>query len=437
MIAITHPQITGKGLKLSQSIAAISFFLLFPGFLFYHQCVAMGLFPPFAAGLFGYVSLATLLALLALLPWNTHWLKTTIKNRYVQCVLILLIYTSLWTIVHYFLLSADYITKASIQSLHTVILWACLFFVGLLLPLESKTLRRLCVLSFIIILGHLAYYSLSTGSVIYIVRKLYDHTAGVASYQGFARSVLILLIFLLAVMHSLRMRALFILGGIFILFLLASRSEFYAFLALSVMICIIWSIRNPKYLLILLFVSVEVLILAQPVIGPRINSWFPSGPLDKVTETQPPDKPSETHAAKLNRQLQVLDLPSTKSWISRQYLQKIAVEQIMENPLTGVFGGHVIGNHAGRYAHNALSAWVTYGLVGFLLYVSLVLYGFLVSARRVIPELEVAQIWTFAFMLNFVCLLLIIISKSVYWPLPALGWGSLAQALMHTTSKHG
>ena len=77
----------------------------------------------------------------------------------------------------------------------------------------------------------------------------------------------------------------------------------------------------------------------------------------------------------------------------------------------------------------------SYGLAGFLIYVSLTLYGFLVSARNVILKQRHEPIWIFAFMLNFVCLLLIIVSKSVFWPLPALGWGVLAQALSTPTGN--
>lgn len=436
-------QTPARALKISQTVASISFFLLFPGFLFYHQFVAMELIPPFAKGLFGYTSLGTVMILFALLPWNVDWLRKVIKNRYIQWALIFLIYTSVWTIVHYLLLSESYITKASIQSVETIILWACLFFVGLLLPLESKTLQRLFFISFVIILSYLAYYSISTGSIVYVARKLYGNSTDISSYQGFARSVLIILLFLMAFIHSARMRAFYILGGIFVLFLLASRSEFYAFLALSFTLCIIWGIRNPKYLLILLFASLELLILAKPVIAPQVKVLFPSKPANGAVEVIPSPTPSETQrqekpavSPNVNRQLQVLDLPSTKSWISRQYLQKVAVEQIMENPLIGKFGGHVTGNHTGRYAHNALSAWVTYGLVGFLLYISLAMYGFLVAAREVILKQQATPIWAFAFTLNFVCLLLIIVSKSVYWPLPALAWGVLAQALVHQANQH-
>ena len=111
----------------------------------------------------------------------------------------------------------------------------------------------------------------------------------------------------------------------------------------------------------------------------------------------------------------------------------------------GKFGGHVLTEdtgkfekgHAGRYAHNALSAWVSYGVAGFLLYLALTLYGCLATARHVILKRVDEPLWTFAFMLNLVCLLLIIVSKPVFWPLPALGWGVLAQALITPASDQG
>ena len=113
---------SNRELKLPETVAIISFFLLFPGFLFYHQFLAMGLIPRFAAGFFGYVSVGTLAAFLLLLPWTTDWLKKTTRNRYVQWVLLFLIFTSVWTLAHYVVLEGDYITTASVQSLETVII---------------------------------------------------------------------------------------------------------------------------------------------------------------------------------------------------------------------------------------------------------------------------------------------------------------------------
>ena len=461
---------SNRELKLPETVAIISFFLLFPGFLFYHQFLAMGLIPRFAAGFFGYVSVGTLAAFLLLLPWTTDWLKKTTRNRYVQWVLLFLIFTSVWTLAHYVVLEGDYITTASVQSLETVIFWSCLFLIGLMLPLESRTLQWSLFISFIIILAFLVYFSISSDADSYYARRIYGGTADVASYQGFGRSVLFTLLLLLAVFNSFHARAVFMFGGVFVLFMLISRSDFYAFLAVSSLLCLTYGIKQPKYLLLLLLVALEVVLLAEPDITPRIaavteirapEKFVPApdsgrlpadggtseqaAPGDAATPTadQNDTRPAPNKAAsppRLRRQFEVLDISSSKSWAGRLALQNKALGQIAENPLLGKFGGHVLTEdtgkfakgHDGRYAHNALSAWVTYGLLGFLLYVSLTLYGFLISAHQLVIKRLDTPIWTFAFMVNFVCLFLIIVSKSVYWPLPALGWGILAKGLIET-----
>ena len=441
-----HAQIFGGVPKIPQLVAAISFFLLFPGFLFYHQFVAMNLMPPFAGGLFGYVSLGTLGILLALFPWNTTWLKKTVRNRYVLFVLVFLFFTSLWTLAHYAIFSDDYITRASIQSAETIILWSCLFLIGLLLPLESGTLRWSFFVSFMAILVFLLHFSISTGNQLYIAGQFYGNTTDVSTYQGFARSVLVILLFLVAVFTSIRPRAFFILGGSFVLFLLGSRSDFYAFLALSILLCVILGVKKPRYYIVLLLLGLEIFILAWPDLSPRLQRFIgPQHPaivaenpaneksgaeVQVITEpasvvTAPPPSP--------RRQFEILELSSSTSWAGRRSLQSIAIEQIAEHPLMGTFGGHVARGGTGSYAHNALSAWVSYGLVGFCMYVSLTLLALLVSVRKIALKQQDTALWTFAFTLNFVCLLLIIASKSVYWPLPALGWGVVAKAL--TTSK--
>lgn len=429
-------QTSTRGLKLSQTVASASFFLLFPGFLFYHQFVAMGLVPPFAGGLFGYVSLGTLLMLLVLLPWNTDWLKKITGNRYAQWTVVLLVFTSAWTLAHYLLFNDEYIAKASRQSLETVIMWACLFLVGSMLPLESKSLRWSFSISFIIILVYLLYFYVSTDTNAYSARRLYGNTTDVSSYQGFGRSVLFTLLLLLAVFNSFRARAVLMLGGVFVLFMLISRSDFYTFLAVSAVLCVIYGIKQPKYLLLLLLVSLEVVLLAIPDIAPRIGVFLESHAPETAVQAPTTDSPASAQDAeppRLSRQFEVFDLASSKSWLGRQSVQKIAIEQISENPLVGKFGGHVLAESTGSYAHNALSAWVNYGLPGFLVYVSLTLTGFLISACQFFLKQQDVPLWNFAFMVNFVCLMLIVASKSVFWALPALGWGVVAKALVETT----
>ncbi len=418
------------------------------------------------------------MALLALLPWNTARLKKIAGNRYVLWVLAFLFYTSAWTLAHYLFLDGDHISIAGVQSLETVIFWSSLFLIGLLLPLESKLLRWSFLLSFIVVLVYLLYFYISNDANAYHARRIYGKMTNLSTYQGFARSALITLLLLIAVFNSFRARAAFILGGVFILFMLISRSDFYAFLALSAVLCVIFGIRQPKYFLLLLLVTLEVALLAAPDIAPRLKVVVDTRAPEQAepvagsqladdgttrepasgkavppeaaapASTQDGSPPAPDKAAdlpRLSRQFEVLDISSSKSWASRLALQRKAIGQIVENPLMGKFGGHVLTEdtgkfekgHAGRYAHNAMSAWVSYGLAGFLLYLALTLYGCLVSARHVILKRVDEPLWMFAFTLNLVCLLLVIVSKPVFWPLPALGWGVLAQALISPASDQG
>ena len=220
--------------------------------------------------------MGALLALLALLPWNGGQLKTIVGNRYAQWVLVFLFYTSVWTIAHYLILVGDHFSIAAVQSLETIIFWSALFLIGLFLPIESRFLRWSLGISFAIILVYLLYFYVSTDTNAFDARRLYGNTTDVSTYQGFARGVLFTLLLLLAVFSSFRARAVFILGGVFILFMLVSRSDFYAFLALSTVLCIIYGIKQPRYLLLLLVVCLQVLLLASPDITPRIEALLES-----------------------------------------------------------------------------------------------------------------------------------------------------------------
>jgi O-antigen ligase len=124
-----------------------------------------------------------------------------------------------------------------------------------------------------------------------------------------------------------------------------------------------------------------------------------------------------------SRQMQVLDLDKASSWIGRQKLQQVALEQIKENPITGKYAGHYYAGGPGSYSHNALSAWVNYGFIGFCAYLGLIVYCFAASflslkGRQANPEER-----NLAFAVNFLCLLLVIVAKPVFWSMPALGWG--------------
>lgn len=415
---IDYPPNSNNGsasVNMLSKIAALSFFLLFPGFLIYHQLLAMELLQPFIRGLYGPVSLASLLAFLVLLPWNRDWLGSWVKERYVWYVLVFLLYTLVWTVAHYLTLAGENIQLATPQSLQTIIFWACLFLIGLLLPVESRALKWMFFVVFLLVLLFLLYFSISTGKFTFRANWFYGQWGDdVATHQGYSRSALVILLFLLAVFTGIKVRIGLILSGAFVLFILASRADFSAFLVVCLALSVIFGIKKPMYFLVapIFFLVLSGMFLVAANIDDRMTM------------------------IRLTRQLEIFNLFEAASWTNRMKLQEIALEQIAAHPLTGQFGGHVTAaGHTGKYAHNALSAWVSYGFFGFFMYLGLSVVAFWVSARRFVLQGQDAPVWIFAFLLNLLCLLLVMVARSVYWPLPALGWGLVAQGLINSCSR--
>jgi O-antigen ligase len=386
--------------KIAAGVSGVGFFLLFPGFMFYHHLAAMEVIPQFAGGLFGNVAATLFLLFVLLLPFLVKRIIFYSKI-YPILVLCFLSFATVWTFTNYMVLEGDYVETAAIQSVETVVLWSALFFVGMALPIESVVLKKFFLISFFLILIFLLYFFINTGSLMFDARRYYS-VEDIATYQGFARSALIILLFLIAVIPSAIFRTLLFLGGIFILFFLGARSELYSFLAIAAVLSVIFSSKNIKYSIAILSGFLVIFLVIQFTFEIIASS----------------------------RQLQVLELSEEASWIGRQRVQEVALDQIAAHPILGVFGGHVAYfGRTGSYAHNVLSAWVNFGLVGFLSYLYLTIVALLVSTKKVILQRNYAPIWVFAFSINFISFLLIVVAKPVFWPIPALGWGLLIKAI--------
>lgn len=135
-----------------------------------------------------------------------------------------------------------------------------------------------------------------------------------------------------------------------------------------------------------------------------------------------------------SRQFEVLDLARSTSWSERLQLSEFAWRQISEHPIMGVFGGHYYANDKGElgsYAHNILSAWVSFGFFGFAMYLALASWAFIASiigfARSSTP------LWRLSLYLNAFSFILIIFAKEFLWATIALGWGTYIQVSNSST----
>jgi len=387
-----------------EGFAGLGFLLLFPGFILYHFSLAALRIspPPILDGGFGIVALLTVLVLgifairsILELEWEARF------PFYVVLVFAFFSYAVVWSVLHYLFIDASYIWSAFVQVLQTVVLLVATFLVGWFVPIGSIWVKRVITFSFLAILAYLLVYVAMTGEMFFYGRKWFGVDEGVASYQGFARSMLVISLFLIAVKDGLYAKVFVTVFSVFVLFVLGARSEFSAFVAVTMFACMVFLLKDPRYPLL---IGAAVIVCA---VGIFANS-------DIVLQS---------------RQLELLDLSESSSFQRRVALQSIAVDQIIENPLRGQFGGHVAeGGSTGAYAHNALSAWVSFGVMGFLLYIGLTVQAVMGSAIGFIRKGGNTPTWTLSLLVNVACLVLMVGAKSIFWPLPGLGWGLYVQA---------
>ncbi|MGN6309944.1 MAG: O-antigen ligase family protein [Xanthobacteraceae bacterium] len=222
----------------------------------------------------------------------------------------------------------------------------------------------------------------------------YFSNLNTASYQGFSRSITLTALLALSFIGTVYFRVLVILPCACIVFLAAARAELFGFIFCVVVLEALLSLRRSTNLLFLVLLGG----CASAILFLSFDMLLAS------------------------RQLEIFDLGNSTSWNARQELSGIAWEQIVQNPLSGLFGGDRLTG-AGEYAHNALSAWVTYGYFGFVLYYGLALVAFGKSIIRLFNhDVPMAR---FALYLNTFSLLLITFSAPVFWSVIGLGWGVL------------
>jgi hypothetical protein len=381
----------------AEKIAGVGFFIFFPGFLIYHLLIAATSLPPFLGGLFGYsAALFGVLLPLVSLPFFKNYLSTS--PFYVGLFFIFIGYVLIWTVIHWTLVDSEEITAATIQSIETVVIWIAMFYVGMLLPRISFSFSALYSFLFLFMFGSLVLYVVASSEAMFYARHFFNVNE-VASYQVLARSALGIIIISLVGQRTLAVRSAIIICGVVTLYILGARSELVGFLILAIVLLALFTLKDPRYFLYCIIGGL-VFFLALLVLEIEIQS----------------------------RQAELMNLASSRSWQTRMYLQDIAINQIVQSPILGIFGGHILdGGSISTYSHNVLSAWVNYGVVGFLLYIMLTTIATIASVYYIVNR-SYSDDWLLSFCINFVSLVLIIGAKSAFWALPALGWGLYVRA---------
>jgi hypothetical protein len=324
-------------------IAEIFFLTLYPGFFFYHFFVAVKIVKPVLAGFFLPISGIALFVL------SIFYIPMLVKEKIpkeVKLFHFILVYSVAIAVLNW---AINNPSRYSNQMLSWTL--SGVLFNAVNLMLGSILEYRKMATSAMVLLGLML-----TVTLLYInehnmfnPQSISEDSTAVATYQGFARSIVFVGLYLSALFVDQAIKFSLIVAITFsALFLAGARAEFFGYIFSILIIAQLYFWKNKKSLLKLLVTFCGLLILFN----------FFDGTFSK------------------SRILQIYNLKEASSYQGRVTLNQIALNIIKNNPFLGGYGAYTQFDGVGAYPHNILSAWVNLGIFGFTLYVTLFLMLF-------------------------------------------------------------
>ncbi|MCY1267417.1 hypothetical protein D9M68_264060 [compost metagenome] len=378
-------------------LSAAALIALFPGFFLYNAAVAGGVIPAVLGGWFGPMTLLLGVPLIL-----SFFLLHVFSGRLIfidVMFLLYLLYIVSWASLHFALGARAQTSEAFyLYNLGTVIQWVVLYVAVRNVELRNKWFGAILLFSLVCFL---AIAMSSAEGQFYDTATIAGGSAtDVSGYQGLARSTAVTAMLLLAIYRGFP-AVLVMIVTVPTLFLLGARSEFVGFLVVA--LCH-FAVREGLSRTTLIWAPLGIGAIAYAAMGAHVLEGG-------------------------SRILQLLEIQEATSYQARGELMRQALITISEHPVLGGYASQFSYGGMGDYSHNALSAWVTYGLIGFLGFVALLAYA-LVQALRLIrragsahPQLALALAF------SIYAATLAATSKSVNDPIFALAWGAIAAAM--------
>jgi hypothetical protein len=218
-----------------------------------------------------------------------------------------------------------------------VVTWTMLFMLGRVLPVDVRGLQPVALLIFGLMLVLILAFT-EDGSFVPAQRG-----DTFATYQAYA---IILALVTFTLLYEVDRELIFYMtatGAITLFAILGSRSEFVAMMFAAVVIVNLRRVSLPG--IALQIIAACALYLAYLVL--MSTDW--------------------------NRFQDLVEGSAEGTRTARAEVNAEAIATILKSPYTGNFGSY----EEGSYAHNLLSVWVDFGIVGFALYVALMLWSIL------------------------------------------------------------
>lgn len=382
------------------SYVFIAYWILFPGFFFYHFLVGADLLVPVLGGFFTPITIAC-----ALFFWLPASQQTVLSSRTAALIVPFVAFMVLVAMTALLGIACRVPDRESSavfeQTAKFLLQTAVVFYLGSRISLRAAWRFRVMLGTFLAIV---AIAGMNFAQEDWRFTYLADATdpERVASYQGMARSVFCTAVLVIAYMRPLVGKVLIVLVTTMLLFAIGARSEFVGVL-----------------------IVMGLIVLQRGISAIGITILALSG---LIAIIQADLSPLADH-----RVLRLFHLGADTSYAGRQAMLSDGWRALQDGFVLGDYGGQVgLTGQVGAYMHNLLSAWRQFGIVGFLTYGWLQVYCAIVAwncyRRHRSREAEAAVFFT------WISLVLSLATKSVFWFVPALGWGlvlGLLQAEEH------
>lgn len=388
-------------------MAGLAFLLLFPGYFVYHWLALDGAIP---RSLGGYINEASILILLGfgaqfvlrLLRPQPH------RSAWIASDAVFLVFLCYFAVV--VLANAGLDRAPGVVRNHTasILQMAAVYLVFRSFPYGKRATWGV-VLACFVGLSALVAEAASRDLVGLLQAGVHDDSA--ATYQGLARSYLVVGVIALSGLT----RSVWRWPGygltLFILFLIGARSEIAGAIALFGTFEIALS-RRPWRSTVALAIASSFLVLLVWLNLEWLDEAFPENRLIFLL----------VHGAD--------DISVT----DRQWMQEQAWAAVVSHPVLGDFGHYEALEGAGAYAHNLLSVWVDLGIVGVLLMAAIIgscVLDLTAIARSTDPPITRQR----ALCLGLLAFALLLLAFAKNFTDPALGAAVGACAAMHARQK--
>lgn len=389
-------------IDLNSKASYLFFLLAFPGYFFFH--VLKSTVPVPYIGWFSAVLIVCVAYWVVRSTLDLALHKICISSLFVTAPFFLLvIYLIISIAVNYLINPAPYVTlDASLSNLMVVVWTVALFFIGRHIDISRSTLASALagILTLAFALCSLYFFDPSASSL--VMPLLPGDESESANYQGMARSVMCFAIVLFPFIRSLLYRCVLMFITVASLYVIGSRTELALFI-----------VTIPLFALIHYRLKGVFILMVGAVLGCFSLLYHDIDIFEKIEMYTSFD-------ASLNE---------------RAILLKSGIGGIEASPILGDYLGQLRDfGGVGSYIHNGLSMWRQYGILAFAVYIYMMIISLVVgfgSMRKVnVSPAEEVLIY-----LSVACLLGVLTTKSIFWPIPALAWGVAANVLSQSSAK--